>query len=45
MNSLEPFYSATDQSVTIPISSLPVGLYYVTLQSEGRTYSGKFVKM
>ena len=41
----QPFYSGTDQLVSVPIGSLPVGLYYVTLQSEGRTYSGKFVKM
>jgi hypothetical protein len=37
--------SASDSTVSIEIETLPPGLYFVTLQSSGRTYNGKFVKM
>ena len=44
-NYSKPFSSAADLSVSVQIGMLPVGLYYVTMQSSGRTYSGKFIKM
>jgi len=38
-------FSASDPAVSIEIGHLSSGLYFITLQSSGRTYSGKFVKL
>lgn len=39
------YYSATDGVISVELGALPSGLYYVTLQSSGRNFSGKFVKI
>ena len=37
--------NSNNEGISVEIESLPHGLYYVTLQYSGLTYSGKFVKM
>jgi hypothetical protein len=37
--------SAPGAAVSLPIAAMPAGLYWVSVQSEGRTLSGRFVKM
>lgn len=39
------FQAATDPAISVQLGGIPSGLYFVTLQSEGRVYSGKFVKI
>ena len=34
-----------EQVVSVVVSSLPPGLYYIVLQTPGGNYSGKFVKI
>jgi hypothetical protein len=36
---------AVESAIAVDVSLLQSGIYFVTLQSSGRTYSGKFVKM